>query len=118
MAMVPPLNAKTTLLQALGSGDGYGLELIERVRAWTGGRFVLHQGSVYPALRSLERDGLVRSYTCGAVSERGGRPRVYYSLTPPGRRLARDHNAVVSSLFGNRPATSSEPASAPLQRSA
>lgn len=116
--MVPPLNAKTTLLQALAAGDGYGLELITRVSAWTGGRFVLHQGSVYPALRSLERDGLVHSYTCGPISEKGGRPRIYYSLTDLGCQVADDHSRLVSSLFENRPTARAVQAVPPLQRSA
>lgn len=32
-----PLNAKAALLQALVSGPGYGLELIQRVAEQTGG---------------------------------------------------------------------------------
>jgi PadR family transcriptional regulator PadR len=97
--MDSPLNAKTTLLQALEFADGYGLELIERVRAWTDGRIVLHQGSVYPALRSLERDGLVHSYEYGSLSDKGGRPRIYYSLTEEGKGVAREQIEIVSSLF-------------------
>lgn len=116
--MVPPLNARTTLLQALGAGDGYGLELIDRVRAWTGGRFVLHQGSVYPALRSLERDGLVHCYTGGPSSDKGGRPRVYYSLTALGRHVADDHIEVVASLFADRLNTRALQAAPPFKRSA
>lgn len=97
--MVLPLNAKTALLQVLGYGDGYGLELIERVKQRTRGRVVLHQGSVYPALRSLERQGLVTSYESKPLADRGGRPRIYYSLTRKGRGVAEEQGEIVSGLF-------------------
>ncbi len=97
--LVPPLNAKTTLLQVLGFGDGYGLELIERVKDRTQGRVVLHQGSVYPALRSLERNGLVESYESKPVPERGGRPRIYYTLTGKGKTVISEQLEIVNSLF-------------------
>ena len=50
--MDTPITAKAALLQALIEGEGYGLELIERVRTRTHGRVKLHQGSIYPALRA------------------------------------------------------------------
>ncbi len=37
------MSARAALLQALISGDGYGLELIERVREKSKGAVVLHQ---------------------------------------------------------------------------
>lgn len=100
--MVAPLNAKTALLQVLGFGDGYGLELIERVKDRTDGRVILHQGSVYPALRALERQGLVESYEGKPIPERGGRPRIYYTLTREGRGVAREQHEIVAGLFGNQ----------------
>ena len=51
------MDVKGALLQALMSGDSYGLELIQRVKADTGGRAKLLEGRVYPALRELECDG-------------------------------------------------------------
>jgi PadR family transcriptional regulator, regulatory protein PadR len=83
-----PISAKTALLQALIAGDGYGLDLIERVKDRTGGQIVLGQGSVYPALRELERDGLATSYESEPLPERGGRPRRYYRITGEGRKVA------------------------------
>lgn len=101
--MMQPLNAKTTLLQALGSGDGYGLELIERVKERTQGKIVLHQGSVYPALHALEQEGLVTSYQGAAVTERGGRPRIYYKLTRKGRAVVDEQHRIVFGLFSALP---------------
>jgi PadR family transcriptional regulator, regulatory protein PadR len=44
----------------------------------------LKEGTVYPILARLDRDGLVRSEW---VESDQGPPRKYYSLTPDGRRL-------------------------------
>ena len=82
------MGAKAALVQALIVGPGYGLDLIERVRERSGGQIKLGQGSVYPALRSLEREGLVESYEGAAMPERGGRPRRYYRLTALGEQAA------------------------------
>lgn len=75
----PDLGYNATLvLSALARGARYGLEVVER----TG----LSSGTVYPNLRGLEADGLLRS----AWEEREeahdqGRPaRRYYRLTPAG----------------------------------
>jgi PadR family transcriptional regulator PadR len=100
-----PVNAKAALLQALIQGKGYGLELIDRVEQRTKGRIKLGQGSVYPALRDLEDDGMVRSWDGEPLPERGGRPRRYYELTAEGRRTALDQREAIVGLFGNlRPA--------------
>lgn len=93
------IDPRTALLQALISGDSYGLELIERVKERTGGRVVLGQGSIYPALRALEREGFVESYESEPMSERGGRPRIYYRLTGEGRRAALEERQALLGLF-------------------
>lgn len=93
------IDSKTALLQALVSGEGYGLELIERVRERTQGRVRLGQGTIYPALRELERDGLVESFEGETVPERGGRPRIYYRLTGAGRRAAFEERQAAAGLF-------------------
>ncbi len=93
------MSARAALLQALISGDGYGLELIERVREKSKGAVVLHQGSIYPALRALEDEGFVRSYDGEPLPERAGRPRRYYKLTAAGRRAALETREAVVGLF-------------------
>lgn len=60
--MDPGLTVKATLLQALLEGPCYGQQLIALVHDRTGGRVRLGEGSLYPALRALEREGLVRSW--------------------------------------------------------
>jgi PadR family transcriptional regulator PadR len=83
-----PVTAKAALLQALVRGPGYGLDLIERVKKQTNGKLVLGQGSVYPALRELERERLLETYEGEPLPERGGRPRRYYRLNALGVKAA------------------------------
>ena len=97
--MDAPITAKAALLQALVSGPGFGLDLIARVKERTRGGLELGQGSVYPALRDMEREGFVRSWDGESLPERGGRPRRYYELTAAGRRVAVGNAEVVSDLF-------------------
>lgn len=90
------ISARAAIMQALVSGSGFGLELIGRVRAASGGVIVLCQGAAYPALRDLESEGLVRSFK---GEPRQGRPRVHYELTAKGRKAALETRAVVLGLF-------------------
>lgn len=95
------ITAKAALMQALTHGQGYGMELIERVKEASGGGLVLLQGSVYPALRELESAGLVRSFDAESAHPRGGgRPRRYFALTPEGLRVAEAQRRTVAGVFG------------------
>ncbi len=84
--MHSPLSSRAALLQVLDD-PGHGLELIRRVRERSAGGISLKQGSVYPALQQLEREGLVRAWTVRSARG-GGRPRRYYELTPAGMKVA------------------------------
>lgn len=86
--MESPISYRAALLQALITGPGFGLDLIERVKDRTKCAVLLHQGTLYPTLRSLEREGLLRSWESSAPPKHGGRPRRYYELTVEGRRAA------------------------------
>jgi DNA-binding PadR family transcriptional regulator len=67
------------VLQAIDAGDGYGFSVMEM----TG----LPSGTVYPAMRRMERDGLIRSqWEAQSIADAGQRPpRKYYRLTRSGR---------------------------------
>jgi PadR family transcriptional regulator PadR len=95
-----PITAKAALLQALIRGPSFGLDLIDRVKQQTGGRLSLNNGSVYPALRALEREGLVKSYEGEAMPERGGRPRRYYKITGLGQKAAVQNREAAGAIFG------------------
>jgi PadR family transcriptional regulator PadR len=96
------VDTRTALLQALFKGESYGLELIQRVTDLTDGRIVLMQGRVYPVLREMEDEGLLRSFDGPAVQSRGGRPRRYYELTAQGRRAANADARAITRLFEAR----------------
>jgi DNA-binding PadR family transcriptional regulator len=88
--MDAPISARTALLQALAL-PGCGVQLAGRIRRMTKGLSRPGFGSVYPTLKRLEADGLVRART--VRGPRAGRPMRSYELTVKGvaaRRAARE----------------------------
>ena len=69
------------LLSGLAEGPLHGYGLIEAIREKSSKTFDLPEGSVYPALHRLEREGFISS----AWSETTGRPRRIYKLSRRGR---------------------------------
>jgi PadR family transcriptional regulator, regulatory protein PadR len=69
------------LLSAVSSGPAHGYRVIERVREQSEGAFDLREGTVYPALHRLERDGLLESRWEDGLPRR----RRVYALTSRGR---------------------------------
>ena len=69
------------LLAVMGEGPAYGYEMTKRLRAR--GLSIVGEGSIYPLLGRLERDGLVETRR---EASNGGPPRKYYSLSPDGER--------------------------------
>ena len=69
------------LLSVLADGEAHGYAVIIRLRDASGGTFDLPEGTVYPALHRLERDGLVTSRWDSST----GRRRREYALTTSGR---------------------------------
>ena len=67
-----------TVLHAIASGRGYGFQVMEAAG--------LPSGTVYPALRKLEKAGLIRSqWEHAAVARSEQRPaRRYYQVTEAG----------------------------------
>ena len=106
--MDTPVSARTAILMSLMGGRGFGLEIIERVRERTNGRICLNEGSVYPALKALEREGLLRGLDGEPVPERGGRPRRYYELTGEGRKVAKEQRTALLNLLHPAEAFASE----------
>src|ERR1700734_3536782 len=69
------------LLAVMSEGPAYGYEMTKRLR--TRGLSTVGEGSIYPLLGRLERDGLVEARR---EASNGGPPRKYYSLSPEGQR--------------------------------
>ena len=89
----------TMILQAIDAGHVYGLSIMEA----TG----LPSGTVYPALRRLERDTLIRSsWEQPKVAEAEQRPlRKYYKLSRSGKarlEIAQKRYPLLAGLVNNR----------------
>jgi DNA-binding PadR family transcriptional regulator len=73
------------ILRRLRSGPAHGYELRKRVEQTTG--VVLHNNSLYPALKRFEEAGAV---TKTAQPQDGRPPRLVYTLTEVGQELLHD----------------------------
>ena len=73
------------ILRRLRSGPAHGYQLRKRVEQTTG--FVLHNNSLYPALKRFEEAGAV---TKTAEPQEGRPPRLVYALTEVGQELLHD----------------------------
>lgn len=71
------------VLRALQLEPMHGWGITERIEQWSESVLQLGQGTLYPALYRLERQGLVRSGWRVTANNRRAR---YYSLTAQGRR--------------------------------
>ena len=71
------------VLKALQLGAMHGWGITERLETGSGRVFQLNQGSLYPALYRLERQGLINS--SWKTTENNRRAR-YYALTAAGRK--------------------------------
>ena len=71
------------VLKALQLEPMHGWGITERIERWSESVLQLGQGSLYPALYRLERQGLIQSEW--KITENNRRAR-YYSLTRQGRR--------------------------------
>ena len=72
----------TLVLYLLREGDNYGYGLLREANRWHAKPPVLHETTVYPLLRRLEKRGLLTSYRRPGAR---GTARKYYGLTRHGR---------------------------------
>lgn len=68
------------LLAVIAEGPAYGYEMTKRLRER--GLAIVGEGSIYPLLARLEREGLVETYR---AASNGGPPRKYYRPSSSGR---------------------------------
>jgi PadR family transcriptional regulator, regulatory protein PadR len=71
------------VLKTLSLEGMHGWGISQRVQQISGGELEVNQGSLYPALQRLEKEGLITSDW--GTTENNRRAR-YYELTPAGRR--------------------------------
>ncbi len=81
----PTLNIKGSLplliLHMLDLGPSHGYHIAKEIKARSAGVLDFKEGTLYPTLHNLEKQGFVTSYK----SKHEGRTRRYYELTPVGR---------------------------------
>ena len=78
------------VLKALQLEPMHGWGITERIEQWSEQVFQLGQGTLYPALYRLERQGVIRSEWRVTSNNRRAR---YYALTKEGRRYFADELA-------------------------
>jgi PadR family transcriptional regulator PadR len=76
-------STETLLLSLLSSEPMYGYQLVKEMDRRSSGFFRFKEGTLYPALHRLERDGLV---TGSWESSPTGQSRRYYHITARGQR--------------------------------
>ena len=63
-------------------GSAYGYQMIKEIEKRSQGYFQCKEGTIYPALRKLENDGLTKGDWLELSS---GQRRRYYQITPKGQ---------------------------------
>lgn len=71
------------ILKALSLAPMHGWGITERIHQWSNEALAVNQGSLYPALYRLKRQGFIASDWRTTENNRRAR---YYSLTTAGRR--------------------------------
>ena len=61
----------------------YGYQLLKALEQETNNILIIEEGTLYPLLRKMEKDGVLES----TKKELSGRPRKYYTLTDEGHKL-------------------------------
>jgi PadR family transcriptional regulator PadR len=77
------------VLALLAEEERYGFDLVRSLGAIDG--MVTGEGTLYPLLSRLQKDGRVA--TAWRDSDSGGPPRKYYGITAKGRRALDDFTA-------------------------
>lgn len=72
------------ILGILSKSPSYGYQIVKYANDEAGDLFIWQEGTIYPVLHKLEKDGFVRAQW--EESEKG-RKRKYYYITAKGREL-------------------------------
>jgi transcriptional regulator len=75
------------VLKAVSIGQTHGYGVLLRIQQMTGGALAVEQGTLYPALHRLERQGFLTAEW--GMSDNNRRAR-FYRLSAPGRAKLRD----------------------------
>ena len=88
------------ILSVLKNGDSYGYEIVQKVKEITQGGISWKEASIYPVLKKLENNGMIKSYW---KVQQGERPRKYYSILANGNEQLEQNMEewrLIYSVFG------------------
>lgn len=66
-----------------GESGNYGYQILKELKDETGSVLIIEDGTLYPILKKLQREGLIES----EKKSIGGRSRTYYRLTHAGQEI-------------------------------
>ncbi len=81
--------------------DAFGLTIRDALIDVTGVKWLF--GSIYTPLTKLYEKGMITKYDGNSANERGGRPRVYFNLTPRGKEALTQIKHVNEAIWGDMP---------------
>jgi len=76
-------NALVLILSCLAREDMHGYRIAKDLKRESDGYFSLGEGTLYPLLHQMEKDGLIEGYW---ETPSGGRERKNYRITDDGRK--------------------------------
>ncbi|MDA3879761.1 MAG: helix-turn-helix transcriptional regulator [Prolixibacteraceae bacterium] len=80
-------SAMPIILSILDKKESYGYEIMQKVKDLSDERIEWKEGSLYPVLHKLEKNGLIKSLWKMADN---GRHRKYYAINKKGRKSLRE----------------------------
>ena len=86
--------------------NAYGITIRERVNETTEQNWSI--GAIYAPLHRLEKKGFVRTIEGEPVAERGGRRKIYYTVTDDGKRAMAKAKEIHESIWNDAPELSLE----------
>lgn len=80
-------SAVPIILSILDKNESYGYEIMQNVKELSQNRIEWKEGSLYPVLHKLEKNGYIKSLWKMAEN---GRHRKYYAINKKGRKALQD----------------------------
>ncbi|MDA3818545.1 MAG: PadR family transcriptional regulator [Prolixibacteraceae bacterium] len=80
-------SAVPIILSILDKKESYGYEIMQKVKELSDNQIEWKEGSLYPVLHKLEKNGLIKSLWKMADN---GRHRKYYAINKKGRKALRE----------------------------
>ena len=81
--------------------NAYGITIREQVQRDTGQRLL--PGAIYAPLSRLKKNRYVLTRSSNLSTDRGGRPRIYYQLSPLGQKKLAESQEIVQAIWTDVP---------------